>query len=178
MQRQRAPENIRLRREYKYFDYLMFLAKPTEDQQQAATEDSSSNDHGDAKSDDVSIKADIPLTPPPPPATPPSTTTIRPNKRLRTHVLDSQVTMRSGGDDEEVVVAAAEAKLYEPREAAGDEDKLFLMSLIPGFRKLSDEVKFEAKIEILKVMKKAHQQMSTPKSSNNHTDQGTDAENK
>lgn len=33
-----------------------------------------------------------------------------------------------------------------------DEDKQFLMSLIPTFRKLSDKQKFEARIEILKVL--------------------------
>lgn len=34
-----------------------------------------------------------------------------------------------------------------------DEDKQFLMSLIPTFRKLNDKQKFEARIEILKSLK-------------------------
>lgn len=34
-----------------------------------------------------------------------------------------------------------------------DEDKQFLMSLIPTFRKLNDKQKFEARIEILKTLK-------------------------
>lgn len=41
----------------------------------------------------------------------------------------------------------------ELKKDEGDEDKQFLLSLIPTFRKLDDKQKFEARIEILKLLK-------------------------
>lgn len=47
--------------------------------------------------------------------------------------------------------------VFEPQiETENDEDKHFLLSLLPSFRKLSDKQKFDARIEILKVMRDIH----------------------
>lgn len=43
--------------------------------------------------------------------------------------------------------------LKDVKKDEDDEDKQFLMSLIPTFRKFNDKQKFEARIEILKVLK-------------------------
>jgi hypothetical protein len=36
-----------------------------------------------------------------------------------------------------------------------DEDKTFLLSLVPGFKKLKDDLKYWAKMEMLGIMKRA-----------------------
>ncbi|KAK3866552.1 hypothetical protein Pcinc_027936 [Petrolisthes cinctipes] len=143
VQRKKGAEDSRFRkRQYIYYNHLLFLANPSESQQAIKDDCSTEADDFESKSEDMSLDADTPRPPPP----------ARPHKRPRAHV-DHQTTR----DDEEELL---DIKIHESRDDDVDEDKLFLMSLIPGFRKLSDEIKFEAKIEMLKVMRKAHQQMT------------------
>ncbi|XP_076039231.1 uncharacterized protein LOC143024318 [Oratosquilla oratoria] len=49
--------------------------------------------------------------------------------------------------------------LKEKKDEVIDEDRSFLISLVPSFKKLTDNQKFEAKIEFLKVLQRI---MSTP----------------
>ena len=53
------------------------------------------------------------------------------------------------GYEEELIVI-----LKEKSKEDCDEDKAFLMSLLPKFKKFNDEQRFEAQMEIMKVMRK------------------------
>ncbi|KAK4305112.1 hypothetical protein Pmani_022988 [Petrolisthes manimaculis] len=162
VQRKKGADSYR-KRQYIYYNHLLFLANPSESQQSIKDDCANEADDFESKSEDMSLDTDTPRPAPP----------ARPHKRSRAHV-DHQTTR----DEEEELL---DIKLQELRDDDVDEDKLFLMSLIPGFRKLSDEIKFEAKIEMLKVMRNAHQQM-TAKSpgqvSFNNTSTSNDEESK
>lgn len=71
---------------------------------------------------------------------------VRNNKKKR-------VGMHTPSNFEQSILEILKEKKNEPQDAV-DEDKSFLLSLLPSLKKLSDEAKFDVKIEILNVLKR------------------------
>ncbi|XP_066958097.1 uncharacterized protein [Macrobrachium rosenbergii] len=122
--------------QYMYFDHLLFLTSTLDERPTYSNYPSSKCDQ-----DEVLDEGTIEVT---------STkleTIVRPQKQRK--IKETEENAKKSYEEELIDVL----KKKKPQEDI-DEDKSFLMSLLPKFKKFSDNQKFEAQIEILKIMRR------------------------
>ena len=110
-------------------DKFMFIYLFTTSNYSAAHDDQEEK-HGEGDTLSNSTSADIPE---------------RPNKQRKTKKCPKKCF-------EEELIDVLKGKTKEDC----DEDKIFLMSLLPKFKKFNDEQRFEAQMEIMKAMRRVH----------------------
>lgn len=142
LQHEKDGKAIKRRKRYEYFEALSFLLNPdiTSDTDLTRTEEDESSDPLETlKTEDV---YEEPSTA----ASDCSRIVVESNDvaRNRTTYYERNDTLT----EEKIVEIIRELKKDEE-----DEDRQFMLSLVPSFRKLKDRQKFEAKIQILKVLK-------------------------
>lgn len=135
------------RRKYIYFDQLLFLLPTMEDRPTVSECSLTQENHSDSEDDSLTVDA--------------VDQSSQENDQLQT----------SQAAEKPAIVAKREAKkktptyeesllsiLKEKKEEAIDEDKSFLLSLVPSFKKLNDTQKLDAKMEFLSTLKRLTQQ--------------------
>lgn len=134
------------RRRYIYYDQLSFLLPTIQTKEQTSNILSTSEDNADCESE-KRIEAN---------KTPAKISTSCTSKRLSKSYKETSVTMPSKEPPksyEETLLQILQQKKHEENEI--DEDRYFLLSLLPSFRKFNEEQKFMAKTEILNVIRRA-----------------------
>ncbi|CAG9788935.1 unnamed protein product [Diatraea saccharalis] len=141
------------RKKYEYFDAMSFLLYPENIDLEADTEERTKETNEDSDEDssdplDHEIKIENFLYPEPTKTSRniPQIIPIERNEEQFHSYYEKQQESRVV--EEKLLDLLKEKKLEDE-----DEDRQFMLSLIPGFKKLNDRQKFEAKIEILKVLK-------------------------
>ncbi|CAK1587282.1 unnamed protein product [Parnassius mnemosyne] len=132
---------MRKRKKYEYFDMMSFLINPDAE---VESDDNDSSDplEGDHKNVEIVYSFS-------------DTSKTRDSKETNivennepSNLQRSYVYERNETAEESILHILRDMKKHE-----SDEDRQFMLSLVPCFKKLSDEQKFEAKIEMLKVLK-------------------------
>ena len=120
------------KRKYIYFDQLSFLETTFNEREAtsnySAAQEDQDEEHEECNAPSNSMNPDIPE---------------RPSKKRKTKECPKK------GYEEELIDI-----LKEKAKEDCDEDKAFLMSLLPKFKKFNDKQRFEAQMELMKVMRR------------------------
>lgn len=146
MKRELHDGPIKKRKRYEYFNMLSFLLDPEAEEEQnraVESEDSTSSDPLESvKNEPVYEPANV---------SPPTVNTSRFEIEAdpgHTILRPPMFNERNENLEDKILDMLKEIKKDEE-----DEDRQFMLSLVPSFRKLQDKQKFEARIEILRVLK-------------------------
>ncbi|MPD01349.1 hypothetical protein E2C01_096871 [Portunus trituberculatus] len=136
------------KRKYIYFDQLLFLTSTLTDRDTSfnyvAAQYEQDEEHEEGYTSSNSASADVP-------------------KRSNEQRKSKEYPQKNYEEDLINI-------LIEKTKEDCDEDKAFLMSLLPKFRKFNDEQRFEAQMEIMKVMRRVQLMSTQGPSTSDHGD--------
>lgn len=133
------------RRKYIYFDQLLFLLPTIEDRETVSDVDPvDPNEDDQTKESDSEGLGDSNFEQPESPSTSrrqpaPAVSSVRRSKKAKTSYEESLLQILQNKCKNEEI----------------DEDKTFLLSLVPAFKKLTEDQKFQVKMDFLHVLRKA-----------------------
>ncbi|XP_013195569.1 uncharacterized protein LOC106138832 [Amyelois transitella] len=140
LKRERNEGPYKRRKKYEYFDMMTFLLDPDSVEHTEVV-----NDSGDDSSDPLDqelIKAEYEYEP------------SASRGRISESNLESAETFQQAVyTANDTVQEKILDMLKDLKKSDDDDDKQFMLSLVPSFKKLNDKQKFEARIGILKVLK-------------------------
>ncbi|XP_005112792.1 uncharacterized protein LOC101858236 [Aplysia californica] len=136
------------RRKYIYYDRLLFLL-PTLEQRETTV----SNGQPDEDKDEIAEPTEtteLPGDVAKEPLAPITSAACDCNTAPKTSKKRKRYSSDSGTSCEQKLLDILRERVHKTEEI--DEDKLFLLSFLPAMRRMSSETKFEAKMEILRIM--------------------------